>query len=125
MGQFDSRACASPLAAQTPLAHAGAMSTATNPRRPSDFNQLANLIGRTATGDAPKHDAPSPPREKNARAVEAGRAGGKKRGKARAEKMTQEERSSAAKNVTHSRWCYMAHGHGVQKRSQIEPCLLR
>lgn len=78
----------------------------TKPKRPSDINQLAHLIGRMATGDAPKEDAPEPEPEhvKDPAAVALGRKGGKKGGAARAAKMTPEERAASAKKAAAARW---------------------
>lgn len=42
--------------------------------------------------------------EKNPAAVELGRRGGKKGGKARAAKMTPEERSESARKAAQARW---------------------
>ena len=42
--------------------------------------------------------------EKNPAAVELGRLGGKKGGKARAEKMTKEQRSEIARKAAKTRW---------------------
>lgn len=82
------------------------MSTTTRPKRPSDINQLANLIGRIATGEAPKEEAPEPESEhvKDPNAVALGRKGGKKGGAARAAKMTPEERAASAKKAAEARW---------------------
>lgn len=72
-------------------------------RRPRDVNQLAHVIGEIATGQ--REDTPeSPVREKDPAAVALGRKGGLKGGKARAEKMTPEERSAAAKKAVQARW---------------------
>jgi len=54
-----------------------------------------------ATGQMEK---PEQPPEKNAKAVTLGRLGGLKGGKARAEKLTSEERSEIAKKAADSRW---------------------
>ncbi len=70
-------------------------------RRPRDPNQLGKLIVDIATGeidDTPEDDG------KNAAAVELGRKGGLKGGKARAESMTPEQRSDAAKRAAEARW---------------------
>lgn len=66
---------------------------------PEDLNQVAFRIMSEAVGDVPKVE-----REKNAAAVELGRLGGLKGGKARAEKMTPEERSNVAKAAARARW---------------------
>ena len=70
-------------------------------KRPRDPNQLGKLIVDIATGeaeDAPKGDGKDPA------AVALGRKGGLKGGKARAAKMTPEERSQAARNAAKARW---------------------
>jgi hypothetical protein len=70
-------------------------------RRPRDPNQLAKLIVDIATGeveDTPADDGKDPA------AVALGRKGGLKGGKARAQSMTPEERSEAAKRAAKSRW---------------------
>ncbi len=70
-------------------------------KRPRDLNQLAASIVDEATREAPP-DGPVP--EKNPAAVELGRRGGLKGGKARAAKMTPEERSEAARKAAQARW---------------------
>jgi hypothetical protein len=70
-------------------------------KRPRDPNQLGKLIVDLATGEvehSPTDDG------KNPAAVELGRKGGLKGGKARAAKMTAEERSAAAKRAAQARW---------------------
>jgi hypothetical protein len=70
-------------------------------KRPRDPNQLAKLIVDIATGEA--EDTP-PDDGKDPAAVELGRKGGLKGGKARAAKMSAEERSAAAKRAAEARW---------------------
>ena len=70
-------------------------------KRPRDPNQLAKLIVDIATGeveDTPEDDG------KNPAAVALGRKGGLKGGKARAAKMSSEERSEAARRAARARW---------------------
>jgi hypothetical protein len=70
-------------------------------KRPRDPNQLGKLIVDIATGDiedTPVDDG------KNPAAVELGRKGGLKGGKARAAKMTPEERRDAARAAADARW---------------------
>ena len=70
-------------------------------KRPRDPNQLAKLIVDIATGetdDAPEDDGKDPA------AVALGRKGGLKGGKARASKLTPEQRSEAAKRAALARW---------------------
>jgi hypothetical protein len=70
-------------------------------RRPRDSNQLAKLVVDIATGEA--EDTPTD-EGKNPAAVELGRKGGLKGGKARAEKMSAEERKEAARKAARARW---------------------
>jgi hypothetical protein len=72
-----------------------------NPKRPKDANQRAKLIVEIATGEREEID---PNRGKNGHAVELGRLGGLKGGKARAEKLTKKERVSIARNAAKKRW---------------------
>ena len=66
-----------------------------------DANQAAFRVARKATSE----DAPAEkPTEKNAAAVELGRLGGLRGGKARAKKLTPERRREIAKNAARSRW---------------------
>lgn len=69
--------------------------------RPRDPNQLAKLIVDLATGEA---DETSPKDTRDPAAVALGRKGGLKGGKARAAKMTPEERSEAARKAAAARW---------------------
>jgi hypothetical protein len=70
-------------------------------RRPRDPNQLGKLIVDIATGEV---DDPPADDDKDPAAVALGRKGGLKGGKARAAKMTAEERSEAAKRAADARW---------------------
>jgi hypothetical protein len=70
-------------------------------KRPRDPNQLGKLIVDLATGETdetPLEDTRDPA------AVELGRKGGLKGGKARAAKLTAEERSEAARRAARARW---------------------
>jgi hypothetical protein len=79
-------------------------------RKPRDANALARRIVDEATGEAPKEqeDLPADPLPpdpgKDPAAVALGRRGGRKGGKARAERMTPEERSEAARRAAKARW---------------------
>ncbi|MDP6084547.1 MAG: hypothetical protein QGF68_00600 [Nitrospinota bacterium] len=74
----------------------------TRKRRPADLNKLAASIARAATEGEPEV---SPEDEgKNPHAVALGRLGGLKGGKARAEKLTPEERSEIARRAAKTRW---------------------
>jgi hypothetical protein len=70
-------------------------------KRPRDPNQLAKLIVDIATGEV---EDTSSDDGKDPAAVALGRKGGLKGGKARAEKMTAEERSEAARRAAKARW---------------------
>lgn len=70
-----------------------------NPKRPRDLNQLAKSIVDEATGQTePIEDTRDP------LAVELGRRGGLKGGKARAAKLTAEQRSEIARKAAAKRW---------------------
>ena len=69
--------------------------------RPRDVNELARQIVDEATGEALP---PDPDEGKDPAAVALGRKGGLKGGKARAAKMTPEERSEAARRAATARW---------------------
>lgn len=73
------------------------------PRRPRDPNELAFQVFKEAIGEAPPAQ-PEPEREKNPAAVALGKLGGKKGGKARAAKMTPEERAESARKAAEARW---------------------
>lgn len=68
-------------------------------KRPTDLNELAARIVGEATGEIEPE-----PDERDPAAVELGRKGGLKGGKARAAKMTPEERSEAARKAAQARW---------------------
>lgn len=72
-------------------------------QHPRDLNRLAASIVETATVEENVEDQPSND-GKNPHAVAIGRLGGKKGGKARAEKLTQEERSEIARQAAIARW---------------------
>ena len=67
------------------------------PKRPRDTNQLAKFIVDVATGEV-EAEVEAPP------VNEFARAGGLKGGKARAEKLTPEQRSEIARKGAKARW---------------------
>jgi hypothetical protein len=74
-------------------------------KRPRDPNQLAKLIVDIATGGV--EDKPDPRPEdtgKDPAAVSLGRRGGLKGGKARAARLTPEQRTAIAKRAATARW---------------------
>lgn len=68
-------------------------------KRPRVANELAREVVAEATGSIPLADAGKDPA-----AVALGRKGGLKGGRARAESMTPEERSAAARKAAAARW---------------------
>ncbi len=70
--------------------------------KPRDVNSMAAAIVSQSTD--PDDTGDDPYEGKNPAAVELGRLGGKKGGKARAEKLTAEERSEIAKKAADARW---------------------
>lgn len=71
------------------------------PRRPRDPNELAHAVFLLAIGEAPPEE---PEMEKNPAAVALGKLGGAKGGRARAAKMTSEERVESARRAAAARW---------------------
>ncbi len=79
-----------------------------------DVNELAADIVVKATSEdkpedqspekSPQHDSTPEDKGKNPAAVALGRLGGLKGGKARAKKLTKEERSEAARKAALARW---------------------
>ncbi len=70
-------------------------------RRPADLNRLAASIVEDATDE----DKPAEPDDgKDPAAVSLGRRGGLRGGRARAEKLTAEQRSEAARKAAAARW---------------------
>jgi hypothetical protein len=72
-------------------------------RRTRDVNQLAKSIVDLATGN-PILEEPQPVKEKDPFAVELGRRGGLKGGKARALKLSAQKRKAIAKKAAEVRW---------------------
>jgi hypothetical protein len=70
--------------------------------KPRDLNSMAAAI--VAQSVDPDDRGDDPYEGKNPAAVELGRLGGKKGGKARAAKLTAEERSKIAKKAAEARW---------------------
>jgi hypothetical protein len=66
------------------------------------MNQLAKFIVDVSTGDAELPE--DQPDGKNPAAVKLGKLGGKKGGKARADKLTPEQRQAIARRAAQARW---------------------
>lgn len=75
--------------------------TDARPKRPREVSQRAKLIVDIATGEV---EDEAPDEGKNPAAVALGRLGGKKSGKARAKKLTAEERKNIARKAAQKRW---------------------
>lgn len=67
---------------------------------PEDFAETAFRVFEEATGETPKPPEP----EKSPAAVELGRRGGLKGGKARAAKLSPERRADIARKAAAARW---------------------
>ena len=79
------------------------------PKRPRDMNQRAASTVARATGEEPEEQISTLPpepseEERHLAAVALGRRGGLKGGKARAEKMTPDERRESARKAAQARW---------------------
>jgi hypothetical protein len=72
--------------------------------RPRDPNQLAYRIMLESTGQAPKYDPQAAERKKMPAAVELGRLGGLKGGKARAAALSKRRRVQIAATAAKARW---------------------
>ena len=74
------------------------------PKRPRDFNSRAFQSVALLTGTAPPEPKTEPGDPLRAAAAELGRRGGLKGGKARAAKLSPEERSEIARKAAAARW---------------------
>ncbi len=72
-------------------------------KRPRDLNQLASSIVGDATEEGPSDPEPEEA-DSSQRLRENGRRGGLKGGRARADKLSAEERSEIAKKAARARW---------------------
>ena len=72
-------------------------------KRPRDVNSLAASIVNDAT-DEDRPPPPNPDEGKDPAAVSLGRRGGLKGGRARADKLTPEQRSEIARKAAAVRW---------------------
>ena len=74
-----------------------------NQKRPRDLNQLASIIAEIATEEVETEITPEVI-EKNPHAAALGRLGGLKGGRARAMRLSAEQRSEIARNAANARW---------------------
>lgn len=72
------------------------------PKHPRDTNQLAKSVVDIATGE--RGDKAPEEAQKNPAAVALGRLGGKKGGRARAQKLSPERLSEIARLAAQARW---------------------
>jgi hypothetical protein len=77
---------------------------ASRKRRPRDTNQLAKSIVDIATGQVEDRNPTPEEQGKDPAAVSLGRRGGLKGGKARADSLSNAERSRIAKVAANARW---------------------
>ena len=73
-------------------------------KHPADLNRLAHSIVSFATEEETPQKPEKEESTKNPAAVALGRLGGLKGGKARASKLTKEQRSEIAKKAAAARW---------------------
>jgi hypothetical protein len=73
-------------------------------KRPRDANQLVKRIVDIAAGEADDERPRLSTHAKNPAAVELGRLGGRKGGRARAQKLSAEERHRIAQDAARARW---------------------
>lgn len=73
-------------------------------KRPRDANKLAKSIVDIATGETPDREPTPEEQGKDPAAVSLGRKGGLKGGKARAAKLTPEQRKKIARDAATARW---------------------
>ena len=78
------------------------------PKKPAklrpDMAEVAFRVFQEAVGEAPKTLPPKERTKKNPDAVKRGRKGGQKGGKARSQKLTDAQRSLAARVAAVARW---------------------
>jgi hypothetical protein len=92
------------------LYHEGMPDQSSKRRKPRDLNKLAAAVVSEATGDIAESVEPN--NGKDPAAVELGRRGGLKGGKARAAKLTAQQRSEIAKKAAQARWSAKGERHG-------------
>ncbi len=75
-----------------------------NKKTPIELNKLAAFIVEQTTNEEPEKEEADEQPTKNPAAVALGKLGGKKGGKARAEKLTPEQRKEIASKAAKARW---------------------
>ena len=79
-----------------------------HPKRPRDISQLAKHVIAIATGEVEDREPTPEEQGKDPAAVTLGRRGGLIGGKARAMKMTAQQRRQASQRAAQSRWAKKA-----------------
>jgi hypothetical protein len=74
------------------------------PKRPRDPAQLAKLVVDIATGEVGDREPTPEEQGKDPAAVHRGSLGGAKGGRARADRLTAQQRSAAALKAVRARW---------------------
>ena len=75
-----------------------------NTKIPIELNKMAAFIVEQTTNEEPEKEEADEQPTKNPAAVALGKLGGKKGGKARAEKLTPEQRKEIASKAAKARW---------------------
>ncbi|MGH9830026.1 MAG: histone H1, partial [Blastocatellia bacterium] len=75
-----------------------------HPKRPRDFSQAAKLVVDIASGRVEDRERTPEEQGKTAAAVARGKAGGTKGGRARAMKLSPEQRAEIARVAAQTRW---------------------
>ncbi len=86
-------------------------------KRPTDLNALAASI----VADATDEDKTEPEDTRDPAAVALGRKGGLKGGRARADKLTAEQRSKMAKEAAAARWNRRTEGSQSESAQPLNP----
>lgn len=86
------------------MCHASLMPDRSRKRRPVDLNALAASIVADATDDEDSSELVEAEDTRDPAAVALGRKGGLKGGRARADKLTPEQRSEIARKAAEARW---------------------
>jgi hypothetical protein len=74
------------------------------PKRPRDTNQLAKLMVDILTGEVEDREPTPEELGKDPAAVSLGKRGGLKGGKARAARLSADQRADAARKAANARW---------------------
>jgi hypothetical protein len=84
--------------------HIASMAESTRKKRPRDPNQLGKMIVDISVGEVEDRGLTAEEQGKDPAAVDLGRRGGLKGGKARAKALTPEQRAEIARVAASARW---------------------